>query len=57
MQVLMEYPAEPVTASYVKACDLATRQWYWLDEDGPVVHWTDDHANLLSVLDRNMLRP
>ena len=25
----MEYPAEPVTASYVKACDLVSRQWYW----------------------------
>jgi hypothetical protein len=29
MQVLMEYPAEPVAASYVKARDLVRRQWYW----------------------------
>jgi SAM-dependent methyltransferase len=35
----------------------ATRQWYWLDDDGPAVHWTDDHANLLSVLDKNVLKP
>jgi hypothetical protein len=25
----MEYPAEPVAASYVKARDLVSRQWYW----------------------------
>lgn len=35
----------------------ATRQWFWLDDDGPVAHWTDDHANLLSVLDKNVLKP
>lgn len=35
----------------------ATRQWYWLDADGPSVHWTDDHASLLSVLDKNVLKP
>jgi len=34
-----------------------TKQWYWLDDDGPVVHWTDDHVNLLGVIDRNALRP
>lgn len=35
----------------------ATRQWFWLDADGPAVRWTDDRANLLSVIDRNVLRP
>ncbi len=35
----------------------ATKQWYWLDDDGPSVTWTDDHSNLLSVLDRNVLKP
>jgi SAM-dependent methyltransferase len=35
----------------------ATKQWYWLEDDGPVVHWTDDHSNLLSVLDKNVLKP
>ena len=34
-----------------------TKQWFWLDDDGPSVHWTDDHIALISVLDRNMLRP
>lgn len=44
-------------SSAVFAALAATRQWYWLDDDGAAVHWTDDHANLLSVLDRNILRP
>lgn len=35
----------------------ATRQWYWLDDTGPAVHWTDDHADLLSVLNENFLKP
>ena len=35
----------------------ATKQWYWLDDDGPSVTWTDDHSNLLSVLDKNVLKP
>jgi hypothetical protein len=35
----------------------ATREWYWLNDDGPSVHWTDDHSNLLSVLDKNVLKP
>ena len=35
----------------------ATRQWYWLEDDGPAVHWTDDHADLLSVLNKNFLKP
>ncbi len=34
-----------------------TKQWFWLDDDGPVVHWTDDHVNLLGVIDKNALRP
>lgn len=34
-----------------------TKQWYWLDDNGPAVHWTDDHVNLLGVIDRNALRP
>jgi len=34
-----------------------TKQWFWLDNDGPAVHWTDDHVNLLAVLDRNVLKP
>jgi hypothetical protein len=34
-----------------------TKQWFWLDDDGPAVHWTDDHVNLLGVIDRNALRP
>ena len=37
MQVLMEYPAEPVTASYVKAGDLArAHEWHgqWLEWAG-----------------------
>jgi len=35
----------------------ASKQWYWLGNDGPAVHWTDDHVNLMAVLDRNILRP
>jgi spermidine synthase len=35
----------------------ASRQWYWLDPNGRSTHWTDDRANLLSVIDRNILRP
>jgi SAM-dependent methyltransferase len=35
----------------------ATKQWYWLDNNGPAVHWTDDHVNLMAVLDRNVLQP
>jgi SAM-dependent methyltransferase len=35
----------------------ATKQWYWLEDDGPSVHWTDDQASLLSILDKNVLRP
>jgi protein-L-isoaspartate O-methyltransferase len=34
-----------------------TQQWFWLDDDGPAVHWTDDHVNLLAVIDRNVLKP
>jgi len=34
-----------------------TKQWFWLDDDGPAVHWTDDHVSLLGVIDRNALRP
>jgi SAM-dependent methyltransferase len=34
-----------------------TRQWFWLDDEGPSVHWTDSHVNLLAVLDKNMLKP
>jgi len=34
-----------------------TKQWFWLEDDGPSVHWTDDHVNLLGVIDRNALRP
>jgi hypothetical protein len=29
MPVLVEHAAEPVAASYVKARDLVSRQWYW----------------------------
>ncbi|MEP6493907.1 MAG: fused MFS/spermidine synthase [bacterium] len=36
---------------------VGTKQWYWLDQDGPAVHWTDDHVNLLAVLDKNVLKP
>lgn len=35
----------------------ATRQWFWLADDGPSVHWTDDRGSILPVLDRNVLRP
>jgi SAM-dependent methyltransferase len=35
----------------------SSRQWYWLDDEGPAVHWTDDRSSVLSVLDRNLLRP
>lgn len=35
----------------------ATKQWYWLDDEGPAVHWTDDQADVLSVLDKNILEP
>lgn len=32
-------------------------QWFWLDANGAAVHWTDDHVNLLGVLDKNILKP
>ena len=34
-----------------------TRQWYWIEDDGPSVHWTDDHVSVIDVLNRNILRP
>lgn len=35
----------------------ATRQWYWLEDDGPAVHWTDDRASLLPILNSDFLKP
>jgi SAM-dependent methyltransferase len=34
-----------------------TRQWYWIEDDGPSVRWTDDHVSVIDVLNRNILRP
>ena len=34
-----------------------TKQWFWLEGEGPAVHWTDDHVNLLAILNKNILKP
>jgi len=34
-----------------------TRQWYWIEDDGPSVHWTDDHVSVIDALNQNILRP
>ena len=34
-----------------------TKQWYWIESDGPSVHWTDDYVSIMGVLDRNILKP
>ena len=34
-----------------------TQQWYWIEDDGPSVRWTDDHVSVIDVLNRNILRP